>query len=137
MVVDKVNVEPQRMYSVKEVAAFLEVSENTVRRSIDNGDLAGIQVGSVWRIEGSELLDMKKRAKLSAAAKRRERAAKIKSVENKKVAAQMLALIAQRYPDLIQNLVSQQSRAPQQSTQGRRPMRRRPGEAIRRLKSSD
>lgn len=126
------NADRKRMYSIKEVADLLEVSEITVRRGIERGDIAAIKVLSTWRISGKDLLDMETRARLSAATKRQARAA----LKDKEEAAKVLNEIFQRYPDLLKALI-QRYPSLRQPTQGRKLMRRRPGLAIRQLKSSD
>jgi len=128
---DKVNADSKKMYSVKEVADLLEVHVNTVHRAIDRGDIPAIKVLSTWRVAGKDLLDMETRARLSAATKRQARAA----LKDKKEAAQMLNEIYRRYPDLIKQLI-RQSPALRRPTQVRKPMRPRPGAAMRQLKSS-
>ena len=119
------------MYSIKEVAALLEVSEITVRRAIECGKLPAVKIMSTWRIAGKDLLDMLARARLSAAATRQARAAR----KDKTEAVKVLKEIYARYPDLVAQLI-QRSPALRQLALDPRPMRRRPGGAIRQLKSS-
>lgn len=136
MVMDKMKADPSRRYSIKEVADIWEVSEITVRRAIDSGELPALKVGGVWRIDGSTLIELDRRANVSAAAKKQAREAKARALKSKKAAATLLKEIAKRYPELIQELI-RQSPELLQSSQARRPMRRRPGAAIRQLKSSE
>lgn len=97
-------VDPKRMYSIKEVAAILDVAPITIRRAINvTGELVAIKVGGVWRIEGDWLLEMVRRAKIRAAALQRVHAAKAKLKG-----------------------VTRQSPEPRRPGRGRRSMRRRP-----------
>ena len=43
------------LLTVREVATALRVSEETVRRRFDDGELRGVRLGSVRRILASEL----------------------------------------------------------------------------------
>jgi excisionase family DNA binding protein len=47
--------DPHRPATVREAAARLRVSEETVRRRFDDGSLRGFRLGSVRRIFASEL----------------------------------------------------------------------------------
>ncbi len=42
------------LYSIKDVATFLRVTERTVRRWIHDGDLTAVQFGRQWRIALSD-----------------------------------------------------------------------------------
>jgi excisionase family DNA binding protein len=41
----------QDIVTIKELADFLKVSEITIRRAIDSGDLKALKIGKSWRIE--------------------------------------------------------------------------------------
>lgn len=43
--------ENKHFYSISEVADILEVSEDTIRRMIDTGDLEAVQIRRQWRIK--------------------------------------------------------------------------------------
>ena len=47
--------EDDRLLTIKEVAEYLRVDPKTVRRRIDDGDLAAHKVGRPWRIAESDL----------------------------------------------------------------------------------
>ena len=42
--------------TIKELADFFKVSENTVRRALKSGDLKGFKLGRDWRVEKKEVL---------------------------------------------------------------------------------
>jgi excisionase family DNA binding protein len=48
---------PQPLRSVKEAAEILNVSQKTVRRRIENGDLRSIRIGGLLRIAPADLED--------------------------------------------------------------------------------
>lgn len=48
-------VQPSDLLTVKEVAELLRVSQPTVLRMIDDGDLRAIRVRTQWRIRRSDL----------------------------------------------------------------------------------
>jgi excisionase family DNA binding protein len=53
----------ERMYKVKEVAQRLRISQATVLRLIETGELRGVlRVGNQWRIPQSSLDDYVRRA---------------------------------------------------------------------------
>lgn len=41
----------QDIVTIKELADFLKISEITIRRAIDSGDLKALKIGKSWRIE--------------------------------------------------------------------------------------
>ena len=43
------------MYTLAEVVENLKVSDNTVRRAIDKGDLHAYKIGKLWRISEDQL----------------------------------------------------------------------------------
>lgn len=45
------------MLTVKEVAAYLKVSENTVYNYLNRGELNGVKVGRSWRITRASIRD--------------------------------------------------------------------------------
>jgi excisionase family DNA binding protein len=45
----------ERLYTVKEVAAYLRIDPKTVRRLISNRELTAYQVGREWRISERDL----------------------------------------------------------------------------------
>ena len=51
------------MLTKKDVAKDLQVDEETVARLLRSGKLKGIKVGSLWRINESDLEDFKRRRK--------------------------------------------------------------------------
>ena len=51
---------PDRMlsndiYTVKQIAEYLQISELTVRRALNAGDLIGMKFGNTWRIESKQV----------------------------------------------------------------------------------
>ena len=40
----------EKLYTVEEVAAYLKISEYTVRRHLLEGLLKGLKIGKAWRI---------------------------------------------------------------------------------------
>ena len=44
-----------RLYTVKEVAEILTLDEETVRRYLVNGDIKGIKLNKVWRVDEATL----------------------------------------------------------------------------------
>lgn len=46
---------PLRLLTIKDVAAFLQVSDKTVRRLIDQDRLPAIKLGAQWRIRPQDL----------------------------------------------------------------------------------
>ena len=42
------------LLTVKQLAAYCEISELTVRRALKSGELVGMKFGNNWRIEGQE-----------------------------------------------------------------------------------
>ena len=47
----------KEFYSVAEVAELLQLHENTIRKALRNGDLAGRQYGRTWRISAEALAE--------------------------------------------------------------------------------
>ena len=47
----------EKLLTVADVAAYLNVVRITVYRMIDRGDLQAVKVGSVWRIRRTDLQD--------------------------------------------------------------------------------
>ena len=47
--------EPHALLTVREAAGRLRVSEETIRRRVDDGTLAAVRLGSVRRVFASEL----------------------------------------------------------------------------------
>ena len=47
--------EPHALLTVRECASRLRVSEETIRRRVDDGSLASVRLGSVRRVFASEL----------------------------------------------------------------------------------
>ena len=47
----------EKLLTVADVAAYLNVVRITVYRMIDRGDLQAVKVGSVWRIRWTDLQD--------------------------------------------------------------------------------
>lgn len=43
------------MYSVKEIADILKVHELTINRYIKAGKIKAVKIGSVWRVEKTEV----------------------------------------------------------------------------------
>ncbi len=43
------------LLSIKDVAKILKVSQTTVRRMLARGELKGVRVGRLWRINQSEI----------------------------------------------------------------------------------
>lgn len=48
---------PERLLTIPDVAAYLQVSQKTVRRSIEAGDLPAAKLGALWRIRPTDLDD--------------------------------------------------------------------------------
>ena len=46
---------PQRLLTIKDAAAVLQVSDKTVRRWIDAGDLVAHRIGRQWRVSQGDL----------------------------------------------------------------------------------
>ncbi|MCK5273632.1 MAG: helix-turn-helix domain-containing protein [Alphaproteobacteria bacterium] len=46
---------PQRLLTIKDVADILQVSDKTVRRWIDAGDLVAHRIGRQWRVSQGDL----------------------------------------------------------------------------------
>ena len=42
--------------TLKELAEFFKISENTVRRALKSGNLKGFKLGRDWRVEKNEVL---------------------------------------------------------------------------------
>ena len=51
----------QHLLSIHEVAEFLNTSEKTIYRLIDNGELRAIRIGGMWRIDPADLQDFIRR----------------------------------------------------------------------------
>jgi excisionase family DNA binding protein len=47
----------QDIVTIKELADFLKVSEITIRRAIDSGDLKALKIGKSWRIEKEAVIE--------------------------------------------------------------------------------
>ncbi|GAJ13290.1 unnamed protein product [marine sediment metagenome] len=43
------------LLTIKDVAEILKVSQGTIRRMLDRGELKGIRIGRLWRIAQSEI----------------------------------------------------------------------------------
>ena len=54
-------IEPERIYSTREVAELLGVNSGTVRYWIKKGWLKGFRVGGRFKVEGKSLRDFVKR----------------------------------------------------------------------------
>jgi len=48
----------QKIYSVEEVAEILGVHCNTVRRMLMRGELKGVKIGRLWRINEDDLKEI-------------------------------------------------------------------------------
>ncbi len=46
-------IDPSKLYTVEETAAFLSVSEQTVRKHLRDTKLTGRKIGRRWHIRGS------------------------------------------------------------------------------------
>lgn len=46
---------PEKLLTLKQVAAWLQVSERTVLRMMERGEISGRKVGRQWRFEESEV----------------------------------------------------------------------------------
>ncbi len=62
----KVNIDPKRLYSAREVAPLLEVTEQTIQRYFRSGELQGRQVGpkKKWHTTGAEIIRKRREWKL-------------------------------------------------------------------------
>jgi len=45
------------VYTVKQIAEYLQISELTVRRALSTGDLIGLKFGNTWRLEAQHVYD--------------------------------------------------------------------------------
>ncbi|MBB4876445.1 MULTISPECIES: helix-turn-helix domain-containing protein [Bacillales] len=45
----------EKSYTVREVSGILNVSDKTVRKLLNDGDLKGFKVGKNWRVKPSEV----------------------------------------------------------------------------------
>jgi len=45
----------ERLFTVEEVADYLRISQETVRRLLRSGQLVGVHIGRTWRVPLSEL----------------------------------------------------------------------------------
>ena len=48
------------MLTVKEIAKELGVHQNTIFRHLNNGNIKGVKIGGVWRVDEKELEKIKK-----------------------------------------------------------------------------
>ena len=48
------------MYSTKEVAEKLSISQATIFRALKQGRIKGIKIGNIWRVSEEELERLKK-----------------------------------------------------------------------------
>ncbi|KQC13315.1 MAG: hypothetical protein APR63_08915 [Desulfuromonas sp. SDB] len=53
MVISPREVDPNKFYTVEEVAVFLDISEQTVRKHLRNYVLKGKKIGRRWHIKGA------------------------------------------------------------------------------------
>jgi excisionase family DNA binding protein len=51
------NIDPDKMYSVREMADIISVSRATIIRAIVTGDLPAHKFGRLYRIEGQSFID--------------------------------------------------------------------------------
>ncbi len=51
-------VKPNEIYTTEEARSFLKVSESTIKRLLKGGIIKAYKVGGVYRIWGSELLQL-------------------------------------------------------------------------------
>lgn len=49
-------IDPQRIYRVEEVAAWLGVPPHQVRQWLREGRLQGVRIGQRWIVQGSQIL---------------------------------------------------------------------------------
>ena len=49
-------VDPEKYYTVKEVARLLAVSPRTIYYLISMGELIAYKIGKAWRIKGSDII---------------------------------------------------------------------------------
>jgi excisionase family DNA binding protein len=61
-----VHIDEDAVYTVAEVAQFVRVDHNTIRRVIRSGDLEALRIGSALRVEGTALVDYLTRCKQAA-----------------------------------------------------------------------
>jgi len=50
--------QPDEVYTTKEVQGFLKVSESTIKRFLKNGIIKAYKIGGRYRILGSEILKL-------------------------------------------------------------------------------
>ena len=53
----------EKLLTMKEVAELLQVSEKTVKRIMERGELAGAKVGRAWRFTPADVKDYVERQK--------------------------------------------------------------------------
>lgn len=53
MVISPREVDPGKFYTVEEVAIFLDISEQTVRKHLRSDVLEGKKIGKRWHIKGT------------------------------------------------------------------------------------
>lgn len=54
-VIGGIQLTEEKSYTVKELSDILNVSDKTVRKLLNDGDLKGFKVGKNWRVKPSEL----------------------------------------------------------------------------------
>ena len=50
----KNGLDENHILTVKQLAEYCQLSENTIRRALNSGELVGLKFGNYWRIKGAK-----------------------------------------------------------------------------------